>query len=53
MLKHGILGLLNYHQMSGYEIMLVISGFSLFFLERPDQPDLPGAANFGNKGMGQ
>ncbi len=31
MLKHGILGLLNYHQMTGYEIMLVFRDSLHFF----------------------
>ena len=31
MLKHGILGLLNYHQMTGYEIMTVFRDSLHFF----------------------
>ncbi len=31
MLKHGILGLLNYHQMTGYEIMIVFRDSLRFF----------------------
>ncbi len=31
MLKHGILGLLNYHPMTGYEIMLVFRDSLRFF----------------------
>ncbi len=31
MLKHGILGLLNYHQLTGYEIMLVFRDSLSFF----------------------
>ncbi len=31
MLKHGILGLLNYHPMTGYEIMLVFRDSLHFF----------------------
>ena len=31
MLKHGILGLLNYHQLTGYEIMTTFRDSLLFF----------------------
>ncbi len=52
MLKHGILGLLNYHPMTGYEIMLVFRDSLLFFLECTDKPDLSGTTNVGSERLG-
>ena len=52
MLKHGILGLINYHEMTGYEIMQAFRDPE-FLLDGTDEPDLSGVTDAGGKEMGQ
>ena len=46
-LKHGLLGLLNYGNMTGYDI----DRFTFSILAGADKPNLPGVKHNGKAGM--
>lgn len=50
-LKHGLLGLLNYGNMTGYDIDRTFKDSLFLFWQAADKPNLPGVKHNGKAGM--